>query len=296
MTKKGLGAWKPKWAGGQKDTEHSGEGAKGLNGVSRKGLNRRQRGDRATQSEVEVEVPVIETKSGAHSINDETVAKNADQMNGFMGRPEVDDTGDNYTENGLSGASPASMSTSSSAAAPTLARRPLINSTEVTSRSVSGEKEMKTDMINNSVSDVNDRMSVISAKMVLTGAKIDVREDIVIFGKFDGDLSCETLIIKDEAKVSGTIRAKRIDIYGELIGDVESREIFLMKKGLLGGNVKCDIFGMKPGASLKATVECDVDDQLADKIGDSERIFDAVESGAEGAVVPMQRQASGSRG
>src|SRR5690606_16904257 len=83
--------------------------------------------------------------------------------------------------------------------------------------------------------------SVISADLTIEG-KIEGSGHVRIAGRFKGDVNVQgDLTIENGAKVTGGVRANRVNVAGELEGNIESASrVELVESGAINGDIKAD--------------------------------------------------------
>ncbi|MGH8162541.1 MAG: bactofilin family protein [Gammaproteobacteria bacterium] len=102
----------------------------------------------------------------------------------------------------------------------------------------------------------SDSESHIAPDLVIEG-KIEGAGHVHIAGRFKGDINVRgDLTIEDGAKVEGSIRAERVTIAGELIGNIETAaHVELMQAGALTGDVKSRTFSVAKGSKMRGQTE-----------------------------------------
>ena len=107
--------------------------------------------------------------------------------------------------------------------------------------------------------------SVIAADLSIEG-KIEGAGHVRIAGKFKGDLTVE-----QGAKLTGSVRAEKVTLSGELDGNVEAaKRVDLLASSAMNGDIKADDLTIASGARLRGHVECGwVDGKSTSKSDDS---------------------------
>lgn len=112
---------------------------------------------------------------------------------------------------------------------------------------------------------VPQTMSVLSPGLVMKGAEIVApEEDLTVHGTYDGSIRVRQLVVSEGATVTGEIHAEEVRVWGALRGNIRGDRILIFKGASVGGTVKCDVFGFQPGASMKASIECDASEQIVE--------------------------------
>jgi cytoskeletal protein CcmA (bactofilin family) len=98
--------------------------------------------------------------------------------------------------------------------------------------------------------------SLIAADLAIEG-KIEGAGHVRIAGKFKGDVNVRgNLTIEPGAKVTGSVRAEKVVIGGELEGNVESaKQVELLSGGVLSGDLKAGSLTVANGARMRGSVE-----------------------------------------
>ena len=103
--------------------------------------------------------------------------------------------------------------------------------------------------------------SVIASDLTIEG-KISGSGHVRIAGKFKGDVNVEgDLTIDGGARLNGGVRAKRVNVAGELEGNIDSAErVELQPSAVLIGDVKAGTLIVASGSRIRGNVECGWDD------------------------------------
>lgn len=106
--------------------------------------------------------------------------------------------------------------------------------------------------------------SHISPDLVIEG-KIEGAGHVRIAGRFKGDINVRgDLTIENGAKVNGSVRAERVTVAGELIGNIENAQhVELLQSGALTGDVKSRTFSVAKGSRMRGHAEFGWDDDKA---------------------------------
>src|SRR6476660_3969280 len=120
--------------------------------------------------------------------------------------------------------------------------------------------------------------SLIAADITIEG-KIEGGGSVRIAGKFKGDVNVQgDLTIESGAKLTGSVRADKVTIAGELEGNVEEASLVdLMQTGVVIGDIKAGSLTVAAGARLRGQAEFGWDDSSTQK--GKQRIGHRVESG-----------------
>jgi cytoskeletal protein CcmA (bactofilin family) len=100
------------------------------------------------------------------------------------------------------------------------------------------------------------RESLIAADITIEG-KIEGGGSVRIAGKFKGDVNVQgDLTIEAGAKLTGSVRADKVTIAGELEGNVEQASLVdLIQTGVVVGDLKAGSLTVAAGARLRGQAE-----------------------------------------
>jgi len=120
--------------------------------------------------------------------------------------------------------------------------------------------------------------SLIAADITIEG-KIEGGGSVRIAGKFKGDVNVQgDLTIESGAKLTGSVRADKVTIAGELEGNVEEASLVnLLETGIVIGDLHAGSLTVAAGARLRGQAEFGWDDSSTQK--GKQRIGQRVESG-----------------
>jgi cytoskeletal protein CcmA (bactofilin family) len=108
-----------------------------------------------------------------------------------------------------------------------------------------------------SAADTQRRPAAIGQSMVVKG-EILSREDLSIDGEMEGklDVGQNRLTIGPNAKIRASIRAREVEIYGAVHGNVEASDrIILRKNSRLTGDLKMASVVIEDGAFFKGSID-----------------------------------------
>ena len=110
--------------------------------------------------------------------------------------------------------------------------------------------------------------SLIAADITIEG-KIEGGGSVRIAGKFKGDASVQgDLTIEAGAKLTGSVRADKVTIAGELEGNVEeASRVDLLQTGVVIGDLKAGSLTVAVGARMRGQAEFGWDDGKGSKAG-----------------------------
>ena len=103
---------------------------------------------------------------------------------------------------------------------------------------------------------VSRKESLIAADITIEG-KIEGGGSVRIAGKFKGDVNVQgDLTIEAGAKLTGSVRADKVTIAGELEGNVEQASLVdLIQTGVVVGDLKAGSLTVAAGARLRGQAE-----------------------------------------
>jgi cytoskeletal protein CcmA (bactofilin family) len=110
--------------------------------------------------------------------------------------------------------------------------------------------------------------SLIAADLTIEG-KIEGTGHVRIAGKFKGDVNVQgDLTIEKDAKLNGSVRAKKITVAGELEGNIEAAsQVELQQSGVLIGDLKAGSLTVAAGSRMRGQAEFGWDDKNTTKPG-----------------------------
>jgi len=110
--------------------------------------------------------------------------------------------------------------------------------------------------------------SLIAADLTIEG-KIEGGGSVRIAGKFKGDVNVQgDLTIEAGAKLTGSVRADKVVISGELEGNVlGASSIDLQQTGVVVGDLKARSLAVAAGATMRGKAEFGGDDGEGPRVG-----------------------------
>ena len=96
------------------------------------------------------------------------------------------------------------------------------------------------------------KASVIGPTLIFKG-ELSANEDLVIEGRIEGTISHQdkNLTVGKKGRVNANIRAKKVEIHGEVEGDIQSDELVkISSTAVVTGNVSCPRIVMEDGAQF----------------------------------------------
>jgi len=106
--------------------------------------------------------------------------------------------------------------------------------------------------------------SLIASDLTIEG-KIEGGGSVRIAGKFKGDVNVQgDLTIEKDAKLNGSVRAKKITVAGELEGNIEAAsQVELQQTGVLIGDLKAGSLTVAAGSRMRGQAEFGWEDKAS---------------------------------
>ncbi|MBX7196461.1 MAG: polymer-forming cytoskeletal protein [Sandaracinaceae bacterium] len=84
------------------------------------------------------------------------------------------------------------------------------------------------------------------------------RGDLRIDGPMRGAITIEgTVSVGPQAQITAPIRARRVDVSGEVVGDIEASHVAVRSGGWVTGDVRASTIAIDDGATLEGLVDMD---------------------------------------
>lgn len=97
--------------------------------------------------------------------------------------------------------------------------------------------------------------SVIGSDITITG-NIEATVDLLIEGKVNGDVRCQTLLLGEESVIKGNIYAERVRVSGSVEGAIESRDLAIEAAGSVVGDVTYARLKVAIGGVMEGSMKC----------------------------------------
>jgi len=99
--------------------------------------------------------------------------------------------------------------------------------------------------------------SLIAAGLSIEG-KIEGTGHVRIAGRFKGEVNIEgNLAVDQDARLTGTLRARQIALAGELEGTIESADrVDLLAASVLVGDIKTSTLTVTAGSRIRGSIDC----------------------------------------
>mgnify|MGYP000302366118 FL=1 len=97
--------------------------------------------------------------------------------------------------------------------------------------------------------------SVFIGEGVSFKGSISAPEEAIIEGQFEGDLSVSNLLIGPTGRVTGNIKADRVDVKGELNKDISSRKLLIVRSsGKVNGTLEYGEIEIERGGQVRGNM------------------------------------------
>ena len=97
--------------------------------------------------------------------------------------------------------------------------------------------------------------SVFIGEGVSFQGSISAPDEAVIEGQFDGDLTVGNLLIGQTGRVTGTIKADRVDVKGELNKDISTRQLLIVRStGKVNGTLEYGEIEIERGGQVRGNM------------------------------------------
>ncbi len=80
--------------------------------------------------------------------------------------------------------------------------------------------------------------------------------DVELRGKLDGDITCRTLLITENAKVDGKATAERVVVRGTVEGQIHGIRVTLTSSAKVKGELVCKALSVDEEAHFDGTTHC----------------------------------------
>ena len=110
----------------------------------------------------------------------------------------------------------------------------------------------------------DSKESLIAAELTIEG-KIEGTGQVRIAGKFKGDVNVQgDLSIERGAKVTGSVRARKVTIAGELEGNiVQATQVDLQSSAIVLGDIKAETLTVAAGSRIRGQINVGADEAKA---------------------------------
>jgi len=99
----------------------------------------------------------------------------------------------------------------------------------------------------------------LAASLVIEG-DLRGRGDLRVEGTLRGTVALEgTFAVGPQAQVTAPLRARRVEVMGEVVGSIEAQHVTVRSGGWVSGDVRAGTLAIDDGATLEGLVEMDVE-------------------------------------
>ena len=94
--------------------------------------------------------------------------------------------------------------------------------------------------------------SVIGNDLSITGEQIRIasKGKLTVDGEIDADLHCVDLVVGQQARVTGTIAAENISVFGRVTGTIRGNRVELNSSAVVNGDIYHRKMAMQEGAAF----------------------------------------------
>lgn len=96
-------------------------------------------------------------------------------------------------------------------------------------------------------------LSVIGPDVRIVG-NIITQGEMQIDGQVEGDITCQTLVVGEGARISGEVTAECVKVHGELHGKIHAGTILIAKSAKVIGDVTHDSLEIEAGAQIEGHI------------------------------------------
>jgi len=92
--------------------------------------------------------------------------------------------------------------------------------------------------------------SIIGGDMRVSG-NLTTDGEVHIEGVVDGDVSCDSLVLGDDAAVTGKIEARDVSVRGTVTGEIKAENVSLTKTSRVNGDIVHESLAIESGAYVE---------------------------------------------
>lgn len=96
-------------------------------------------------------------------------------------------------------------------------------------------------------------LSVIGPDVRIVG-DIITQGEMQIDGQVEGDITCQTLVVGEGARIAGEVSAETVRVHGELAGKINATSVVIAKSARVVGDVTHDTLEIEAGAHLEGHI------------------------------------------
>ncbi len=96
-------------------------------------------------------------------------------------------------------------------------------------------------------------LSVIGPDVRIVG-DIITQGEMQIDGQVEGDITCQTLVVGEGARIAGEVSAETVRVHGELAGKINATTVVIAKSARVVGDVTHSTLEIEAGAHLEGHI------------------------------------------
>jgi len=93
-------------------------------------------------------------------------------------------------------------------------------------------------------------LSVIGPDVRIVG-DIITQGEMQIDGQVEGDITCQTLVVGEGARIIGEVTAENVRVHGHLTGKIVATQVAIAKSAQVEGDITHETLEIEAGASLE---------------------------------------------
>ena len=101
-----------------------------------------------------------------------------------------------------------------------------------------------------SVSGSDHKISIIGLDLTVIG-DVTSKGELRVDGEVEGDIDGNRVVVGEQARITGTVRAEDIVIFGQVMGSVGGRSVSLQSTSRVEGDVYHQVLIIEQGASFE---------------------------------------------
>ncbi|MDC1408037.1 polymer-forming cytoskeletal protein [Candidatus Puniceispirillum sp.] len=101
---------------------------------------------------------------------------------------------------------------------------------------------------------LHEDTTYILGDVIMEGALDGGDHPVVINGQFNGDITATDIIIRDQGKVTGTVKAKTVVINGYFNGNLICESLNVAATGIVEGEVQTNALSIDLGAEVIGSI------------------------------------------
>lgn len=122
-------------------------------------------------------------------------------------------------------------------------------------------------------------LSVIGPDVRIVG-DIITQGEMQIDGQVEGDITCQTLVVGEGARITGEVTAETVRVHGALTGKINANQVMIAKSAQVVGDITHDSLEIEAGGHLEG--------HLIHKSGNPVKVADPVKKPKDAAAEAPQ--------